>query len=145
MWTFAVLQEIVILTEHSKNKIIIQSELFENEIGPRILQSSIQQTQTLEEYKRHKQSATRFVSIQPVLCEIFANCMFLKAGLELSRCNLVSKYVLSDFIFGMLYCTFKVDRQRSTANIGHAEARVENAHSGKIVNISINMCDNQNL
>ena len=89
MWTFAVLQEIVILTEHSKNKIIIQSELFENEIGPRILQSSIQQARTLEEYKRHKQSATRFVSIQSVLCEIFANCMFLKAGLELSGCNLV--------------------------------------------------------
>ena len=39
----------------------------------------------------------------------------------------------------------KVSRQSSTANIGHAEARAENTHSGKLAHISINMCDNQNL
>ena len=31
------------------------------------------------------------------------------------------------------------------ANIRHAEAQIENTHSGKITNIFINMCDNQNL
>ena len=31
------------------------------------------------------------------------------------------------------------------ANIGHAEVQVENTYSGKIVHISINMRDNQNL
>ena len=30
-------------------------------------------------------------------------------------------------------------------NIGHAEARAENSHSGKMAHISINMCYNQNL
>ena len=34
---------------------------------------------------------------------------------------------------------------RSIANIGHAEARVENTHSGKKTHISVNMGDNQNL
>ena len=33
----------------------------------------------------------------------------------------------------------------SLANIGHAEARVENTHSRKIACISVSMCDNQNL
>ena len=33
--------------EHSKNKIITQSWLFENEIGPGVLQSSAQQTRVL--------------------------------------------------------------------------------------------------
>ena len=30
--------------------------------------------------------------------------------------------------------------QSSTVNIGHAEARVENTHSGKMAHISISMC-----
>ena len=34
----------MLVTEHSENKIITQSGLFENEVGPGVLQSSIQQT-----------------------------------------------------------------------------------------------------
>ena len=30
--------------------------------------------------------------------------------------------------------------QSSTVNIGHAEARVENTHSGKMAHISISVC-----
>ena len=35
--------------------------------------------------------------------------------------------------------------QSLKAKICHAEARVENTHSGKMAHIAISMCDNQNL
>ena len=90
IWIFAVFQEIIILIEHSENRIITQSGMFENEIGPRILQSSIQQTRALEEYKRHKLSATRFVSTLSKCCVKFSQIVcFLNTGLELFRSNLV--------------------------------------------------------
>ena len=64
------------LIEHSENKIVTQSGLFENEIGPGVLNSSIQQIRLLEEYQMHKPSVTEYVSILSKFCEIFADCMF---------------------------------------------------------------------
>ena len=46
--------------EHSKNKVIMQSRLFENEIGPEVLQSSVSQTCPLQEYQRYKVLVTDF-------------------------------------------------------------------------------------
>ena len=40
--------------EHSKNKIIAQSGLSENKIGPEVLKSSVQKTYVLQERQRHK-------------------------------------------------------------------------------------------
>ena len=45
---------LIFLIEHSENKIITQSGLFENEIGPGVLQPSAQQTGMLQEYQRNK-------------------------------------------------------------------------------------------
>ena len=42
------------LIEHSKNETILHIELFENEIGLGVPQSSIQQTLVLQEYKGTK-------------------------------------------------------------------------------------------
>ena len=40
--------------EHSENKVIMQSGLAEDEIGPGVLQSSIKLTCLLQEYLAHK-------------------------------------------------------------------------------------------
>ena len=50
--------------------------MFENENGPEVLQSNAQQTQVPQGYQIHKERATDYVSIQSVLCEIFADFMF---------------------------------------------------------------------
>ena len=44
--------------ERSENKVIVQSGLFENEIGPGVLQSSVQQIRPFQEYQMHKTCAT---------------------------------------------------------------------------------------
>ena len=88
--------------EHSENKIITQSGLFENEIGAGVLQSSVQQTGVLQEYQRHKPCATDYMSFPSLFYELFTNCMFVNAGLDYSRSNLVFE-TDNDFIFGMLY------------------------------------------
>ena len=62
----------------SENKIIMQSKLFENETGLGVLQSRVQQTQALEEHQKHKPCTTDYVSIRSMLCEIFADCMFVE-------------------------------------------------------------------
>ena len=49
--------------EHSENKSIIQSGLFENEIRPGVLQSSIQQTRVLQDFQRLKVFSTNYVLI----------------------------------------------------------------------------------
>ena len=51
--------------------------MFGNKIGPGALQSSIWQTQVLQEYQRQKPRATDYVSILSMLCEI-ADCMFVE-------------------------------------------------------------------
>ena len=52
--------------------------MFENEIGPGLLQSSVRQARVLQEYQRHETSATDYVSILSVLCEIFADFMLFE-------------------------------------------------------------------
>ena len=87
--------------EHSGNKIIVQSGMFENEIGPVMLQSSVRQTQVLQEYQRHKPRATDYVSLLSVLCEMFADFTFVEywtVALQVQpRCEMCNS-----FIFGML-------------------------------------------
>ena len=61
-----------------RNEVIAQSGLFENEIGPGILQSSVQQMQGLQAHQSHKPRATDYLSILSLLCEIFADCMFVE-------------------------------------------------------------------
>ena len=86
--------------DHSENGIITQSELFENEIGPGVLQSNVQQTRALQEHRRHKPFATDYLSVLS-LCEILQTECLLKTGLEHSRSSLVSK-MHNNYIFGML-------------------------------------------
>ena len=63
------------IIEHSKKKIIMPFGLFENEIGPAVLNSSIQQAPAQRQYQQCKPSTTVYVSILSLLCEIFAvNC-----------------------------------------------------------------------
>ena len=76
--------------------------MFENDIRPGVLQSSIRQTRVLQEYQRHKPGATDYVSILSVLCKILQILCILKTGPEHSRSNLVFE-MLDNFIFGMLY------------------------------------------
>ena len=65
--------------EHSKNRIITQSGMFENEIGPRVLQSSIRQARVTQEYEWYNPCATDFVAaILSVLFEIFSDFMFVE-------------------------------------------------------------------
>ena len=69
---------LLLTIEHSENKIITQSGMFENEIGPGLLESSVRQTHALQEYQRHRPCATDYVSILSMFSEIFADCMFLE-------------------------------------------------------------------
>ena len=46
------------LIEHSEHKVIAQSGLLGNEIGPGVLQYSVQQTSVLQECQRHKAKAS---------------------------------------------------------------------------------------
>ena len=78
--------------------------MFENEIGPRVLQSSTQQTRVLQEYQRHTPRATDYMSILSVLCEILQIICLLITAPEHPRSNHV--FEMRDyFIFGMLYCS----------------------------------------
>ena len=77
--------------EHSENKNITQSGMFENEIEPGVLQCSVRHSRVLQEYLRHKPRATDRVSILSVLCEILQIVCLLNIGLEHSRSNLVFK------------------------------------------------------
>ena len=52
--------------EHSENIIIFQSEMFENEIGPGVLQSSVRQTRVLQGYQR-----CRFCPCCPKFCRLY--------------------------------------------------------------------------
>ena len=90
--------------EHSENRIIFQSGMFENEIGPRVFQSSARQTRVLQEYQRHTPRVTDYISILSVLCEILQIICLLITGPEHPRSNLVFE-MCDDFIFGMHYCS----------------------------------------
>ena len=58
--------------EHSENRITVQSWLTENEIGPGVLQSSIQKTCVLQEIQRHKAKTTDYTSILSFMSGILA-------------------------------------------------------------------------
>ena len=60
-------QTVFCLLEHSENKMITQSGLHENEIGPEVLYSSIQQARVLQDIQRRKVFATNYVWIQSFL------------------------------------------------------------------------------
>ena len=64
------------LIEHSENKVVTQSGLFENEIGPEVLQSSVRQTPALQENQKHTPSAAD-VSILSLLRE-FLQIVFVE-------------------------------------------------------------------
>ena len=57
---------------YSENRIIVQSGLFENEIGPGMLKSSVQKTCVQQERQRHKAGATEYVSILSFFSGILA-------------------------------------------------------------------------
>ena len=64
--------------EHSENRIIFQSEMFENKIGPGVLQSSVRQTRELQEYEKHKPGATDYIIVDSVrVVRNFAEYMFV--------------------------------------------------------------------
>ena len=63
--------------EHSKNTIITQWELLENEVGPERLQFSIQQVYVLQECQRHKVQATEDVLILSFF-DILSECRFVE-------------------------------------------------------------------
>ena len=76
--------------------------MFENEIGPGVLQSSVRQTRVLQKYQKHKPRATDSVLILSVLCEIMHILCLLNTGSEHSGSDLIFK-MSDNFIFGMLY------------------------------------------
>ena len=90
--------------EHSGNRIIFQSGMFENEIGSGVLQSSVRQTRVLQEYQRHKPCPTDYMSILSVLCQILQIICLLITGPEHPGPSLVFE-MRDNFIFGMLYCS----------------------------------------
>ena len=85
-----------------RNKVIAQSGLFENDIGPGVFQFSVQQTCLLQESQRHKPDVTNYGSILSLPSRTLAWQCLLNAGLEHSRSNLVFKI---NFMFRMLYCS----------------------------------------
>ena len=92
--------------EHSENEIITLSRMFENEIGPGVLQSRVQQTRVLQEYQKHNPCASDYVSILSM--NYLQIVCLLNAGLEHSRSNLVFEKH-KNFIFGMLCCRFEIN------------------------------------
>ena len=57
---------------------ITPSGLFENEIGPGVLQFSFQQTRLLQEYRRHETYAADNVSFLFLFYELSADYMFVE-------------------------------------------------------------------
>ena len=88
--------------EHSENRIITLFELFDNKIGPGVLQLTVQKICTLQENQGHKESATENVSIMSLFCGILLEYMFDERWTSHSRSNLVSE-IRNHFIFEMLY------------------------------------------
>ena len=85
--------------EHSENKIITQSRLTENEIGPGVLLSSVlRQTQVLQENQRQNLRTDHYVSNLSVLGEILTGCLFDERWTSALCPNLVSKSVIILFL-----------------------------------------------
>ena len=75
--------------ENSENKVIMQSGLSENEIGPGVLESSVQQARLLQHYQKHKSYQAGYVSTVSLLFGILAKQCLLDTRLKHSRSNLV--------------------------------------------------------
>ena len=80
--------------EHPENKVVVQTELFENEIGPGAC--------VLQECQGYKAKATDYISILSFLSRFLAGECLLDARLEHSKSNLVFD-MRYGFIFEMLY------------------------------------------
>ena len=88
--------------EYSDNKAIVQSGLFENEIGPGVFQFSVQQTCSLQESQRHKAYVTDNGSIMSPFCPCRTVIIARWSGaLQLQR----RFQIHNNFIFRMLCCT----------------------------------------
>ena len=72
------LRKLRCLTEYSEKRIITLFVLFENEIGPGVLQLTVQRN-TLQENQRDKKLATENVSILPLLFAILTGYMFVES------------------------------------------------------------------
>ena len=77
-----------------ENKTITQSGLFENEIGPGVTQSWVQETHALQECQRYKAQANYYASILSLLSTIVSVDTFINT--RLGYCNLISfpEYVI---------------------------------------------------
>ena len=82
---------------HSKNKVITQYGLFENENGPRVLKSSVQQTCSLQECQRHKAYVTNYILILSLLSIILPGLCLLDAEQEHFRSNLDYEILVHSF------------------------------------------------
>ena len=91
-----------LLIENSENKIITQSRLFANEIGPTVLQSRVQQYACCKNAKGKTRRKVTTFYFCPCCLEFLHGDYLMEAGLEHSRSNLVFK-IGNNFIFGMLY------------------------------------------
>ena len=92
--------------EHSENKIIIQSGLFENEVGPGVFQYSIQQTCMHQKNAKGKKFRPLKVSEFCVsYLEIFQNIFLLNTGMKHSRSILVlnTLYLIFEILYSMQY------------------------------------------
>ena len=84
--------------EHSENKTIVRSGLFENEIGPGVLNSILKKTCALKKCQRQKAEDTENIFILSFFSGILAEKCLLNARLEHSRSNLVFD-ICYDFTF----------------------------------------------
>ena len=96
----------LILIEHSESKIITY---FENEVEPGVLQSSVQQTYTLQNFSQEGQNRHIICDKYFESLEILQRLSLLNARLEHCRSDLVSKQprLRDSFIFGMLYFDYE--------------------------------------
>ena len=85
-----------------KKRIITLFGLFENEIGPGVLQLTVQKVSTLQENKGTRSQPLKMFRFCPCCLEFLKGICLLNGGLDHSRSSLVSE-IRDDFIFGMLY------------------------------------------
>ena len=100
---FAPLVPCIIFTEynvieHTENRMIAQSGMFENEIGPGVLQTNMQQRRVLQDFKRHKSCSTDYVSFLPPFYKLFADCMVAEHWTRHSSPTSFSKHVIILFL-----------------------------------------------
>ena len=82
MFILSAVNQVSVAIEHSENKIIMQFGLFENEIRPGVLWSSIQQTRVLQDFQWSKVFATKYVLILSFLWEFLQSVCLLNGGLD---------------------------------------------------------------